>query len=123
MLPIVTDEYIQIPIPFAVPILGLNEPTTISIDKARLQLIVRIIVAICTGFLLWPKFRTGLGLSNRNMDAEQRDIQERIAKLEHEREQRSNNKVAAVATGNSTPSTPQQAKQNESSGSGKRRKA
>merc|ERR1712232_1500923 len=82
----VTEDAIQINLPFAAPALGIPEPTTISINKANLQLLVRVLVGVCALLLFWPKVKSAFGFtSKRDMEAETRDIQERIAKLEQER--------------------------------------
>jgi len=122
----VTEDSIQISLPFAVPALGIAEPATISINKANLQLLVRVIVGICAAFLFWPKIRAAFGLAPpRDMEAEARDIQERIAKLEHERGQTQGQKSYAVATGSggTNPTLPAQPAGGKNKGSAKRRKA
>lgn len=107
----IQEEYIRIPIPFALPFLGVSEPTTLSINKAQFQLFMRIVVFICSGFLFWPKIKGAFGFSTAADTEEQRkDLQERIAKLEHERDMKKDpKKNYAVVTGptdsNATPVT------------------
>lgn len=122
----VTDEAIQISIPFAVPLLGLHEPTTISVDRSILQTVVRVIVVICAALLFWPRVKTAFGFSNTVTEDQTKDIQERIAKLEHERGQRQDQKGQknyAVATGPGTTSTESTTSTAKDKGSAKRRKA
>ena len=120
----VTDDTIQIDVPFTIPALGMSEPTTISISKANLQLAVRILVGVCTVFLFWPKIRMAFGFgTGRDVEMETKDIQERIAKLEHERDQAKEKKSYAVATGPGRQSAPAQAAGGKEKGSAKRRKA
>ncbi|KAK5939324.1 hypothetical protein PMZ80_008628 [Knufia obscura] len=121
----VTEDSIQVSLPFAVPLLGIPEPTTISVNKANLQLLVRIIVGVCAFLLFWPKIKGAFGFAARDMEQETKDIQERIAKLEHEREQKQGQKSYAVATGpgGSEPATPAKATGGKEKGGAKRRKA
>lgn len=121
----VTDDAIEIGIPFALPFLGINEPTTLSINKTYLQLLVRIIVTVCTGFLFWPRIKTAFGFSsNAVTEAQTQEIQDRIAKLEHERDQRQSQKSYAVATASgAAPNTPAATAAAKDKGSAKRRKA
>ena len=121
----VTDDSIQINVPFALPALGMPEPTTISINKANFQFAVRLIVGICAFLLFWPKIKGAFGIAPRDMEAETKDIQERIAKLEHERNQSQGQKSYAVATGagGARPATPVKATSGKEKGSAKRRKA
>jgi len=121
----VTEDSIQIYLPFAVPFLGLQEPTTISINKAYLQLLVRIIVVVCTGLLFWPKIKGAFGFEARDMEAETKDIQERIAKLEHERGEPRGQKNYGVATAPAGEQSvaPAKAPAGKEKGSVKRRKA
>lgn len=102
----VTENTIQFQVPFAIPSLGIQEPTTISSNKQNLQLIVQIIVAVCAGFLLWPKLLPPSASRAEMMEAETKDIQGRIAKLEHERDQAKGQKSCAVATGPASSAEP-----------------
>lgn len=121
----VTEDSIQINVPFAIPLLGIPEPTTVSINKANLQFLVRIIVGLCSLFLFWPKVKAALGFGSRDMEAETKDIQDRIAKLEHERHQAQGQKSCAVATGSGGDKTaaPAQTAGEHEKGGAKRRKA
>jgi len=122
----VTEDTIQINLPFAVPALGIPEPTTISINKANLQTLVRVLVGVCALLLFWPKVKSAFGFtSKRDMEAETRDIQQRIAKLEQERSPTQGQKSYAVATGSGgkEPTLPAQAASGKGKGSAKRRKA
>jgi len=121
----VTEDSIQINLPFALPALGLAEPTTISINKATLQVLVRVIVGVCALMLFWPKVKAAFGFTSRDLEAETREIQERIAKLEHERSQTSGQKSYAVVSGagGSKATTPTKAAGTKEKGNTKRRKA
>lgn len=121
----VTDDAIEIGIPFALPFLGIHKPTTLSINKAYLQLAVRIIVSVCAALLFWPKIKSAFGFSsNAVTEAQTQEIQDRIAKLEHERDRRKGQKSYAVATGTgATPGTPATTTAAKDKGSAKRRKA
>lgn len=99
---ILTDDKIQLPIPFAVPFLGLHEPTSIAFDKSQVQLVVRVLVCLCSVLLFWPKIRAAFGFSAAPSEDQTKEIQERIAKLEHEREKRTGQKNYAVVTGGSS---------------------
>lgn len=105
--------------------LGINEPMTLQFEKEYLKLAVRVVVVWCT-FLL---FRDRIGKLWRSMfgdtdEARQREIQEKIAVLEAERDRALGSKPAsgkkniAVTTGSAGPS----ASPSEKGGS-KRRKA
>lgn len=122
----VEDDYIRIPIPFAVPIIGITEPTSLSINKAQFQLLMRIVVFICTGFLFWPKIKGAFGFATGPDTEEQRkDLQERIAKIEHERSVKTESKKNyAVVTGSteSKATSPTSVSEKESAAA-KRRKA
>ena len=123
---LITDESINIPIPFAIPLLGITEPTTLSVDKARFQLLVRIIVVICAGLLFWPKVKGAFGFSTAaDTEAQRKDIQERIAKIEHESgEKREPKKNFAVVTGTPDASATPTSTGNDADKAGtKRRKA
>ena len=99
----VTENSIIISIPFAIPAIGLTQPTTISLNKNVVQTIIRIIVAICAAIIFWPKIAPAFGFGGqRDVEAE-RDIQERIAKMESERDVRTEGqKKVAVVNGTTT---------------------
>lgn len=98
----VTDDSIQVNIPFAVPFLGLHEPTTFSLNRNIFQTAVRVIVVVCSALLFWPRIKAAFGFRDTVSEDQTKDIQERIAKLEHEKAQRTDQKGKksyAVATG------------------------
>lgn len=119
---IIEEEYIRLPIPFALPFLGISEPTTLSINKAQFQLFMRVVVFICSAFLFWPKVKGAFGFSTAvDTEEQRRDLQERIAKIEHERDVKTDSKKSyAVVTGSADNST-SPAKEKAGAGS-KRRK-
>lgn len=121
----VTDNSIEIGIPFAIPSIGIHEPVTLSINKAYFQVCVRVIVGICAFLLFWPKIKAAFGFTSPAvMEAQTQEIQERIAKMEHERDERQTKQNYAVATAPSvTSTTPTSAKAGKETGSAKRRKA
>lgn len=115
-------DLLEITIP-SIRFLGINEPFTLQFEKEYLKLFVRIIVVWCT-FLLFKDrmakaWRTMFG---DNDEARQREIQERIAVLEAERDRAkaapaTGKKNIAVATGSAGASASPAEK------GGKRRKA
>lgn len=120
---IIDEEYIRIPIPFALPFLGVTEPTSLSINKAQFQLFMRIVVFVCSAFLFWPKIKGAFGFQTVvNTEEQLNDIQERIAKIEHERDMKKDSKKSyAVVTG---PTDGEVTPAAEKAGAGpKRRKA
>ena len=122
------DDSIQLTAPFALPFLGIQEGMTLSLNKSNLQLFMRVMVCVCSALLFWPRIRGAFGFApSAATEAQTKDIQERIAKIEHEREQKqgSSKKSYAVATGpgGTTPATPALVPSGKDKGSGKRRKA
>lgn len=96
------SDSIHIPVPFALPFLGIPEPTTLSINKGQFQLFMRIVVFVCSALIFWPKIKGAFGFSSAADTEEQRkDIQERIAKIEHERGEKKGQKSYGVVTGSS----------------------
>ena len=80
------DNLIKIDVPFAIPFLGLNEPTTISINKNYLQFSVRLLVVFCSFLLFWPRVvSTWRAATGTDEESKRKEINERIAKLESER--------------------------------------
>ena len=93
-------DSIQIPVPFALPFLGITDSSTFTINKAYFQLFVRIVVTVCAVLLFWPKIKGAFGFTNTaDTEAQRKDIQERIAKIEHERDEKKGQKSYGVVTG------------------------
>lgn len=107
--------------------LGMNEPLHLQFEKEYLKLAVRVIVVWCTFLLFRPRMAKAWNVMFGNNDEEkQREIQERIAVLEAQREKSKKDgatptgkKTYAVATAPTTSSTASPAEK----GSAKRRKA
>lgn len=113
---------------FTVPsirFLGINEPLHLQFEKEYLKLAVRILVVWCTFLLFKPRMaRAWRIMFGDNDEARQKEISERIAKLEAERDRAKGTpgpakKSYAVATGSVGDSS---ASPNEKGGA-KRRKA
>jgi len=83
----VEDDRIKIKIPFAVPFLGIHEPTTLNLNKATFQFVLRLVVCFCAFLLFWPRVvRTWRAATGTDDEARQKEINERIAKMEKERD-------------------------------------
>lgn len=118
------------PIEFTIPtigFLGMNEPIHLKLEKEYLKLAVRLIVVYCTFLLFKPRMAKAWKIMFGDNDEErQKEIQERIAVLEAERERAKKDgatpvkKNFAVATGPGVSSTASPA---DNKGSAKRRKA
>lgn len=117
-------DLLEITIP-SIRFLGMNEPLTLQLEKEYLKLAVRILVVWCT-FLLFKDrmakaWRTMFG---DNDEARQKEISERIAKLEAERDRAKAapgpaKKSYAVATGSAGDASASPSEK----GGAKRRKA
>lgn len=122
------DNILEVTVP-AIGFLGLAQPTKLQINKAYLKLFVRLIVCYCTFLLFKPRLaKTWKTMFGDNEDARQREMRERIAKLEAERGNTTagtGKKSYAVATAptGSSPASPAAATTGTEKTGAKRRKA
>lgn len=114
----VEDDTIKIRIPFAVPFLGIHEPTTLNISKTNFQFVLRLVVCFCAFLLFWPRVvSTWRAATGSDDEARQKEINERIAKIEKERDSTiAAGKKYAVVGGTTTTRT------GSETGSAKKRK-
>lgn len=119
-------DLLEITIP-TIHFLGIHEPFTLQFEKEYLKLAVRVIVVWCTFLLFRPRMAKAWKVMFGDNDEErQREVQERVAQLEAEREKAAagsgsapGKKSYAVVTGEVGSSTASPAEK----GSAKRRKA
>lgn len=120
------SDLLEFTIP-TISFLGMSEPLHLQFEKEYLKLAVRVIVVWCTFLLFRPRMAKAWKIMFGDNDEEkQKEIQERIAVLEAQREKSkkggatpAGKKTYAVATAPTTSSTASPAEK----GSAKRRKA
>lgn len=115
----VDDDSIKVSVPFAIPFLGISEPTTLHINKSSFQLFMRVVVIVCTFLLFWPRLvSTWRAATGTDEEAKRKEINERIGKLEKERDAtKQAGKKYAVVESTTTVNT------GSEKGSAKKRKA